>query len=180
MSLNGAKIYGPKQSGILYIKAGTSIEPLIYGGGHEFSLRGGTENVANIIGFAAAMDIAQSKRKDVSRRLEALRDRLEAGLLKNPEVKINGSLKHRIPSISNVQLGGGDGERLMHELDEAGVMVATGAACSAADDSPSHVLTAMGLSEYEANSSLRISLGRMTTEDDINYAVKQISRLIQA
>lgn len=174
MSINGAKIYGPKQTGALCIRGGTELEPLIYGGGQERNMRGGTENVAGIIGFAKAMDIAQSKRVEEVQRLSQLRDMFESKVLEATKAEVNGSTKHRLPNISNLTFGDVDGERIVQELDEQGLMVATGAACSAADEGPSHVLKAMGLSDSAANGSLRISFGASTTEQQVRRAAELI------
>ena len=175
LSLNGAKMYGPKQSGVLYVKAGTTLQPLIFGGGQERGLRGGTENVASIIGFAAALDSAQQQHQEESVRLQVLRDELESRLLTGiKDAQVNGSRRHRLPNILNVSIPGLDGERFVQELDEEGVMIATGAACSADDDGPSHVLLAMGVSDDLARGSLRFSLGRQTTTDDIIQTVKTV------
>ena len=178
MSLNGAKIYGPKQSGALYSKGGLELEPLIYGGGQERSLRGGTENVAQIIGFSAALDRAQADRQPESKRLQILRDGLERMLVDSIDgLTINGSKKHRLPNLSNMTIPGIDGERVVLELDEKGIQAATGAACSAGDGESSHVLIAMGKTEAEARGSLRLSLGRHTDQTDIEYAAQQIIEL---
>jgi cysteine desulfurase len=178
MSLNGGKIYGPKQSGILYIKTGVELEPLIVGGGQEFGLRSGTENVASAIGFAAALEIAQARRQTESKRVMQLR-RVFADQLaeKIPQVKINGPKKHIAPHLINVTIPDTDNERLMMELDEAGIICAVGSACSASRDEASHVLSAIGLSESEARSTLRFSMGRQTAQADIKAAVTQLALL---
>lgn len=173
MSINGGKMYGPKQTGVLFIKAGMSLQPLIFGGGQEFGMRPGTENVAGIVGLAAALDIAQSQRGEESKRLTGIRNIFATELQKHiPASVINGFLKHSAPHILNVRFPNYDNERLMMELDEAGIQVATGSACSASSDEPSHVLSAIGLSEAEARSSLRFSLGRQTSLDDVNQVVR--------
>lgn len=172
MSINGGKIYGPKQSGALYVKAGVKLQPLIVGGGQEFNLRSGTENVASVIGLAAALKLAQSRRKDEAARVTRLRDLfIEELKQKIPEAIVNGPLKSAAPHILSVTLPGADNERLMMQLDEAGVQAATGSACAAVNIAPSHVLSAIGLSDAQARSTLRFSLGRHTTEEDINKVV---------
>lgn len=178
MSINGSKIYGPKQSGVLYVRAGTSLMPLIVGGGQEFGLRSGTENVAGAIGLATAFDIAQAQHTKENKRLTEIRD-VFANLLQKhlPASVINHSLKHSAPHILNVRFPGQDNERLMMELDEAGVQVAVGSACSASSDEPSHVLSAIGLSRAEAQSSLRFSMGRQTRLEDISQTVDLLARL---
>ena len=179
MTINGGKIYGPKQTGALFIKAGVKLSPQVIGGGQEFGVRSGTENVAGIIGLTVALQIAQRKHSSEAKRLSSLRQRFEAGLLElAPEIKINGSKKHRAPHISSVTFPGTDNERLMMELDEAGVMAAIGSACSASSDEPSHVLSAIGLSAVDARSTLRFSLGCPTTEAEIDYAVKTLKSIL--
>ncbi len=175
LTLSAAKIYGPKQVGCLYIKSGTEIEPLIYGGGQERSLRGGTENVAGVIGFAKALDLVQNKRREEARRVNELRNRLKDYLTGNvSDAQVVGTMKKRLPNNLSIHFPGIDGERLVMELDERGVMTATGAACDASSDEPSHVLKALEFSDVAANSSIRISLGQATTKKDIDSAAKTI------
>jgi cysteine desulfurase len=177
MSLNGGKIYGPKQAGVLYIKAGTKLKPLIFGGGQEFGLRSGTENLAAAAGFAAALAAAQQKRPGESKRITELRRHFEQLVSeKIPAAIVNGPDK-RAPHLSSITFPGTDNERMMMELDEAGIMCAAGSACSAARDEASHVLSAIGLSEAEARSTLRFSLGRQTTQADIQKAADELARL---
>lgn len=177
MSINGSKIYGPKQSGALFVKTGTDLAPLIVGGGQEFGLRSGTENVAGAIGLATAFDIVQAQHHQERQRLEKILSIFATRLQKNiPLSVINGSLEYLAPHILNVEFPGYDNERLMMELDEAGVQVATGSACSASSDKPSHVLSAIGLSKKSAQSSLRFSIGRYTGLDDISQTVKLLAR----
>ncbi|MBI2285235.1 cysteine desulfurase [Candidatus Saccharibacteria bacterium] len=178
MSINGGKIYGPKQSGALYVKAGIKLHPLIVGGGQEFNLRSGTENVAGAVGLAAALKLAQERRNAEMIRLSHLRNlfvnELEKAL---PNVTINGSKKHQAPHIISVTFPEIDNERLMMQLDEAGVQAATGSACAAARVEPSRVLSAIGLSDDEARATLRFSLGRQTTEADILKTVELLNKL---
>jgi cysteine desulfurase len=178
MSINGGKIYGPKQSGALYVRAGIVLEPLVLGGGQERGLRSGTENVAGIVGFSKALELAQTMRHEELERLKKLRDRF-LGLLeeKLPEVSINGSLKYRLPNNVHLTIPGQDNERLIFELDEAGIMAAAGSACSASSEEPSHVLKAIGVTDEEAQASLRFTMGRSTTEDDIDQTVQLLERL---
>ena len=178
MSINGGKIYGPKQSGALYVKAGTKLQPLVVGGGQEFNLRSGTENVPGAIGLAAALTLAQESRKNETIRLTALRDLFIKQLETNiPAAVINGSKKNRSPHIISVTFPGSDNERLMMQLDEAGIQVAAGSACSAASVEPSHVLSAIGLSDEEVRSTLRFSIGRQTNKDDIRKTVEILNKL---
>ncbi|HEU5005314.1 MAG TPA: cysteine desulfurase family protein [Candidatus Saccharimonadales bacterium] len=176
MSINGGKLYGPKQSGTLYIKAGVKLQPLIVGGGQEFGLRSGTENVAGDVGLSKALDIAQKMRGQESERVMNLRQQFEQMISeKFPQAVVNGSSKHRAPHIISVTFAGVDNERLMMQLDEAGIICAVGSACSASSAEASHVLSAIGLSPEEARSTLRFSLGRQTTEADIQKTVKVLA-----
>lgn len=166
MTLNGSKIYGPKQTGILYVRAGVTLEPLIYGGGQERHLRSGTENVAGIVGFAKALELAQAERQAESARLAALRDDLMKRLQAMDGVTVNGDVRHRLPNNINVTISGIDGETAVLYLDNKGIMASTGSACTTGGTEPSHVLLAIGRSESEATSSLRFTLGRQTEADD--------------
>ncbi len=175
MTLSAAKIYGPKQVGCLYVKGETELEPLIYGGSQEKSLRGGTENVAGIIGFAKALNLVQTDRHEEAKRVSELRNQLMKTLLVSIDgAQVAGTMKKRLPNNLNVYFPGVDGERLVMKLDERGVMVATGAACEASNDEPSHVLKALRQSNEKAHSSLRISLGRDTNAGEIKKAGKTI------
>lgn len=172
MTLNGGKIYGPKQSGVLFASHTVRLQPIIRGGGQERNYRSGTENVAGCIGFAKALQLAQTSRYAESERLTVLRDlayRLVTERL--PETIINGSRKHRLPNNIHLTLPGQDNERLLVELDERGILAAAGSACSASDDEPSHVLRAMGISDPDAQASLRLTMGRETTEASVRELV---------
>lgn len=178
MSLNGGKIYGPKQTGCLYIKSGVTLEPMLLGGGQERGLRSGTENVAGLVGFAQALEISQKKRVKESSRLVILRDRLISKLLKIEGVVLNGGVKLRLPNNVNISIKDVNGETLLHYLDHAGIMAATGAACSANKDSMSATLLSIGLSKAQANCSLRLSLGRQSSQADVDIAAKTIAALV--
>lgn len=178
MTLNGGKIYGPKQSGILFVKAGLELRPLITGGGQEHGLRSGTENVPAIMGFSTALSLVQADRHDEAHRLRTLQQHFFAGLPKAVSTAvINGSLKHRLPNNLHFTVAGSDNERLLMELDEAGIQAAAGSACSASDETPSHVLRAMGLSDQEAQASLRLTMGRQTTADQLDHVLDTLSKL---
>lgn len=181
MTLNGGKIYALKQSGCLYVRVGTELEDFMQGGGQERGVRSGTENVPAQIAFATMLQKVQADRKNESQRLLHLRQLLLATLSqKFPDIALNGDKKKRLPNNLNILVPGADGERLLMELDEAGVMVATGSACTASNDEPSHVLLALGLDQPEANASLRITLGRTTTEDEVETAGERIAEVIAA
>ncbi|HET9721718.1 MAG TPA: cysteine desulfurase family protein [Candidatus Saccharimonadales bacterium] len=179
MSLNGGKIYGPKQSGALYVKAGTQLRPLIVGGGQEQGLRSGTENTGAIMGFARALESAQEKRGAEAKRVAQMRESFEKQLLEQlPQAKINGAARHRAPHIISLSLSGQDNERLMMELDELGIECAVGSACSASRQEASHVLSAIGMSDKQARSTLRFSLGKHTTTAEIKKTTAELVRLI--
>jgi cysteine desulfurase len=181
LTLNGGKIYGPKQSGILYVKSSVQLTPLIFGGGQERGLRSGTENPAASIGFARALELAQGGRRQEAHRLQGLQQHFLALLQQMlPQAVINGSKTRRLPSNMHLTIPGTDNERLLIQLDEAGVMAAAGSACSASDDEPSHVLRALGLSDEQARSSLRFTMGRDTTEAAIEQAATILAQLVNA
>jgi cysteine desulfurase len=176
MTVNGGKIYGPKQSGVLFVGAGTNLEPLILGGGQERGVRSGTENVAGAIGLSVALDLIQQNRHEESRRLQELQkyffEQLET---KIPQATINGSQKKRLPNNVHITIPGADNERLLMQLDEAGILAAAGSACSASNEEPSHVLRAMDLTDADAQASLRFTMGRGTTKADIDRTIQMLS-----
>jgi cysteine desulfurase len=180
MTLNGGKMYGPKQSGILYVAGGTELEPLIRGGGQERNVRSGTENVPAIIGLAKALELAQAGRKTESERLEKLRDmaikQLESRI---PGLEITGSRRFRAPNNVHFTKDGVDNERLLFELDERGIAAAAGSACSASSEEPSHVLKALGCSDAQARSSLRLSFGHDTDEAAIQTLIETLVDLLK-
>lgn len=179
MTLNGGKIYGPKQSGILFVRTGTKLDPQILGGGQERGLRSGTENVPGIVGFAAALKEAESLRESESSRLSKLRDKFIDDITsRSSKISINGSTDYRLPNNVHITVAGVDNERLMMELDEKGIMTATGSACSASSDEPSHVLKQIGLDDNSARSSLRISMGRQTSGSDMDLLANELIALV--
>lgn len=179
MTLNGGKIYGPKQSGVLFIKTGVVISPIIHGGGQERGLRSGTENTAACIGFATALQITSNLRKDETYRLGQLQKYFISSLEnKIPEIQINGSMKYRLPNNIHITLPGTDNEKLLYGLEEKGVICAAGSACSASSEEASHVLLSMGLSEAEARASIRISMGRDTTKSDVDQFLISLESLL--
>lgn len=179
MTLNAAKCYGPKQVGVLWVRGGLMLNPLVSGGGQELGLRSGTEHVAGTIGCAEAFTIAVSERKNESYRLGQLRDRLQMRLENDIEgIVVNGHPKRRSPHILHVSLDGLDGERVVFALDEHGIMAATGSACAANHGTRSHVLKAIGMSDSLADGSLRFTVGRHTTEELIDEAASIIVSVI--
>ncbi len=178
MTINSGKIYGPKQSGILYVKAGVQLEPLIIGGGQEMGIRAGTENVAGAIGLATALELAQQRKSAEVKRISELKTQFIEGIERIANAQINGSLKMSAPHIISVTFGGADNERLMMELDERGIQAAVGSACSASSDELSHVLKAIGLSDEQARSTLRFSFGRLTSQEDITKTLQTLKELL--
>ncbi|MEX1995684.1 MAG: cysteine desulfurase family protein [Candidatus Saccharimonadales bacterium] len=178
MSINGGKIYGPKQTGFLFVRTSVELKPLILGGGQERGLRAGTENVAGVVGLAAALKLAVEGRVQETARVKALNELFREGLAAHiPTAAVNGSLKHRSPHILSITFAGYDNERLMMELDEAGVKAAVGSACSASSEEPSRVLAAMGLPAELIRSTLRFSFGKSTTKQNIRDTVQVLSKL---
>ncbi|MFH1211600.1 MAG: IscS subfamily cysteine desulfurase [Candidatus Woesearchaeota archaeon] len=173
LSLNGSKIYAPKGIGLLYVKSGTPIKPIIHGGHQEFGLRAGTENIAFITGFAKALEIADAEKEAESKRLKKLRDRLEIELINRiPESFVNGHPKERLPNILNITVLNVEGEALLLKLDKEGICASTGSACTSDSLEPSHVLLGIGLPYEAAHGSLRFSLGKNTSEDDIDKVIE--------
>lgn len=167
MTLNGGKLYGPKQTGVLYVGSHVKLSPVILGGGQERGLRSGTENIAGAIGFAAALDKAQKLRAAEAKRLGDVQHDVFRRLNEQlPAARLNGSVKTRLPNNVHLTVPGYDNERLLVQLEEEGFLAAAGSACSASSDEPSHVLRALGLTDDEARSSLRFTFGRFTTDED--------------
>jgi cysteine desulfurase len=175
LSLSGHKLYAPKGVGALYVRSGTRLRQLLYGGHHQRGFRPGTENVAGIVGLGKAAELAQNSLVSDAQQVSTLRDKLEHGLLDRvPQVRVNGSGASRTPNTTNLMFSGIDGEALVIALDLRCLACSVGAACSSGAVEPSHVLTAIGLSQEEAKSSLRFSLGRHTTESEIDFALEVI------
>ena len=173
LSLSGHKLYAPKGIGAIYIKGGTRLRQLLYGGHHQRGFRPGTENVAGIVGLGKAAELARISLAEDAMRISTLRDRLEEGLLSRiPDARANASRAPRTPNTSNITFPGIEGEALIIALDLKGLACSTGAACSSGAVEPSHVLTAIGLPAPEARASIRFSLGRHTTAAEIDAAVE--------
>ncbi len=177
MTINGGKIYGPKQSGALFVGAQVQLRPLVLGGGQERNLRSGTENVAQCVGLAEALDITQKMRSEETKRLQELQTYFFAELEKAvPMAVINGSRKKRLPNNLHITIPGIDNERVLMQLDEVGILAAAGSACSASDEEPSHVLRAMGVGETDAQASLRFTTGRGTTREHMDMLLAELQR----
>jgi cysteine desulfurase len=180
LTLNAAKVYGPKQVGLLYAARTVRLQPQIVGGGQEAGLRSGTENVAGVIGFARALSLADDHRHDEVMRLSKLRDDLQKKLTDAfPEAVISGHHKYRLASHLHISFPGFDAERLIFGLEARGVLLATGSACAANKGTRSHVLIAIGLEPSVADGSLRISLGKSTDQAAIDAAAEAIIAEVQ-
>jgi cysteine desulfurase len=180
LSLSAHKLYGPKGVGALYIRNGTRLESIIQGGGHERGLRSGTENIAGIVGLARAADLAGETMTMEAERLTRLRDRLaELVLLKVKEAWINGTMKMRLPGNLNFGFKYVEGESLLLFLDSKGISVSTGSACSSHKLEPSHVLLSLGLKPEECHGSLRITLGRSNTLEEVDYVALGIAETVE-
>ena len=180
LSLTAHKFYAPKGAGVLYVKRGTQLEPLLSGGGQERQRRSGTENVPYIVGMAVGLELAEAERDDFVARTGRLRDMAEAGILgRLPDTKINGDREHRVSNITNLSFPGVQGEPILLGLDFKAIAASSGSACSSASLEPSHVLTAMGLSPELAVGSVRISLGRLTTEREVSSIVTAIPEIVE-
>lgn len=175
LTLNSGKIYGPKQVGLLWISSEAKLVPQILGGGQEGGYRSGTENVAGTIGFALALEIAQDHRRFEFDRLLELRDFFQSELTNAfPDAVVSGDVKNRLPNYLHISFPGLDAERLIFLLEDKGVLVASSSACSANKGVRSHILSAIGVDARVANASLRITLGRLSNEDNIKRAAKII------
>ncbi len=173
LSVSAHKLYGPRGVGLMYLRKRTRIDPLLHGGGQERGRRAGTHNTPGIIGMAKAFDLAAESMSDDAVREGALRDRLWSGLSESIEaIHLNGDLVHRLPGNLNVRVEGIEGEAMILMLDMEGICVSSGSACTTGSLEPSHVLLAMGIPAENAHGSLRITLGRSTTPEDIDHFIK--------
>jgi cysteine desulfurase len=180
LTISGHKIHAPQGVGALYVRKGTELQPLFYGGRHERSRRAGTENVPGIVGLGKAAQLAKdSLVRGDDKNLAALRDRLQRGILAQvEEAVVNGDNVARVPNTTNIRFDHIEGEAMVIALDLKGLAVSTGAACSSGAIEPSHVLVAMGLKKDEARASIRFSLGKQTTEEDIDFALALVPATI--
>lgn len=180
LSISAHKIYGPKGVGALYVRSGTPLEPQFHGGHHERDRRPGTENVPGIVGLGKAADLARKNLQTDCARITTLRNRLEDALLAAcGDARVNGNRAQRVSNTSNISFHAAGGEALVIALDLQGIACSTGAACSSGAVGPSHVLLAIGLSPDEARSSLRFSLGRTTTAEEIDRAITTIPQAVE-
>lgn len=180
LSLSAHKFYGPKGIGALYIKKGTRISPLIFGGAQEKNRRAGTENVPGIVGLGKAAELALSNMGSESKNTIRLRDKLINGILnKIPDSFLNGDSKNRLPNNVNVSIKYVEGESMLLNLDLKGIAASTGSACSSGSLEPSHVLMSLGLPHEYAHGSLRFSLGRLTKEEEIDYVLAELPLIVE-
>jgi len=179
LSLSAHKLHAPKGIGLLYVKRGVKYQPYVVGGGQERGRRGGTENVPGIVGFGRAAELAMARLGDEDTRVRSLRDKLEEGILKSiPGTARNGAKEPRLPNTSNIAFAGVEAEGILMLLDQAGICVSSGSACTTGSLEPSHVLTAMGCSAARARSSIRFSLGIYNTEAEVDYVLKHLAETI--
>ncbi len=177
LTISGHKIYGPKGVGALFIRQGIEISPIFYGAKQERGVRPGTENTAAIVGLSQAVEDLQ---KNMTEKTEKLRDRIIDTILSEiPQTRLNGSRERRLPNNINISFKGVEGESLLIALDQKGIAVSTGSACASRSLLPSYVLLAIGLSHEEAHGSLRVTLGRMTTEKEVDYFLEQLPLIVE-
>jgi cysteine desulfurase len=179
LSASGHKFGAPKGVGFLYVKNGTRLNSLIHGGKQEQGVRGGTENILGIISMAAALEDAVEHMEERNACVKCLRDKLLDRLLQIPGSHLNGSLKNRVPSNINIRFDGVSGSKLVTLCNLYGICISSGSACNEGISEPSHVLKAIGLTDEEALSSVRITLGHENTEEEINYAADIITKLVE-
>ncbi|CAA7601544.1 cysteine desulfurase [Acididesulfobacillus acetoxydans] len=181
LTVSSHKIYGPKGVGALYVRKGIRLVPRVYGGGQEKKRRSGTENTPGIIGFGKACELAQARMADEAAKLTGLRDRLMDGILERIDfVKVNGPRgAKRLPNNVNVSVQYVEGESLLLSLDMVGIAASSGSACTSGSLDPSHVLLAMGMPHEIAHGSLRFSLGRQNTEEDVDYVLEQLPKIVE-
>lgn len=179
LSASSHKLHGPKGAGFLYVKKGVNIQPLIHGGGHEFGKRSGTENISGIVGLGKACEIAQRDMEKDVKHITKLRDKLIKCVLERiPKAYINGDMEKRLPNNAHFRFDFIEGEALLLRLDMDGIGGSTGSACSTKSLKPSHVLTALGLKTVQAHGSLRLTLSKYNSEEEVDYVVERLPQVI--
>jgi cysteine desulfurase len=180
LAISGHKFHAPKGVGALFVRRGTKFKPFMAGGHQENGRRAGTENVAIIMGLAKACELARKTMEEENARTRLLRDRLEEGILaKFPNVRINGDVENRLPNTLNVSFEYIEGEAIAYHLSDLGICISTGSACASGSLDPSHVIRAMGVPFIAVHGSVRFSLSRYTTPEDIDYALEKIPPVIK-
>lgn len=180
LSISGHKLHAPKGVGVLYVRRGTDVAPFIVGGHQEFGKRAGTENVAGIVGIGKACELAQQNLEHENSRVAQMRDRLEAALLaKCPDTRVNGDRQNRLANTSNISFEYIEGEAILLMLNQLGVAASSGSACTSGSLEPSHVLRAMGVPFTAVHGSIRFSLSRYNTDEEIDYVIKEMPGVIR-
>ncbi len=179
LSVSSHKLYGPKGVGALYVREDVNLEPLSHGGGHEHGVRSGTENVAGVAGFGEACRIAEVEMSAEEPRLIKLRDRLISRILEIKDTSLNGHPTKRLPNNANLSFKYIEGESLLLKLDDKGVAASSGSACSSTSSDPSHVLLAIGLKPEDARGSLRLTLGRWTSDEEVDYVLEVLPGIVE-
>ncbi len=179
LSISAHKIYGPKGVGALYVKKGTKIDAIIHGGGHERGLRSSTENIPGIVGLAKACSLAGERMEVDVKKMKRLRDMLIKGVLEIEESHLNGHPEKRLPNNAHFYFKGIEGESLILMLDDAGIAASTGSACSSKKLMPSHVLLAIGLRPEDAHGSLRLTLGRENSKEEVEYVLETLPKIVK-
>ena len=179
LSLSGHKLHGPKGIGVLYVRKGTRISPFILGGHQEAGRRAGTENVPGIIGLGKACELAAESLEEENDRIKCLRDKLENAILeKCPDCRLNGDKENRLPNTTNISFEYIEGEAILLMLDKYGICASSGSACTSGSLEPSHVLRAMGVPFTAAHGSIRFSLSRYNTEEEVNYTIEKMPEIV--
>ncbi len=180
LSISGHKINAPKGVGALYVKQGIEFDKFMNGGHQERNKRAGTENLAEIVGFGKACEIAKNNLENHNKYLKELRDYFISELMKTEKnIKINGSMKNRLPGNMNISIKGVDATKLLLELDKKGICISTGSACNSGETTPSHVLTAIGLKSDDAKSAIRVTFGENNTKEEIDFLIENICKYIK-
>ncbi len=178
LSISSHKIYGPKGVGALYVRKGVKLQPIVHGGGHEGGLRSSTHNMPGVIGLGKACELAKKRMGKDTKYIKNLRDKLIKNILQIEESYLNGHPEKRLVNNAHFRFTGIEGESLLLRLDEKGIATSTGSACSSMKLKASHVLTAIGLSPVEAHGSIRLSLGRESTEDEVSYVSEMLQEIV--
>jgi cysteine desulfurase len=179
LSISAHKLHGPKGVGVLYVRKGTRLSPFMIGGHQETGRRAGTENVPGIIGLGRACELAAENIKEENTRVKSLRDKLENAILKScPDSRVNGDTKNRLPNTTNISFEYIEGEAILLMLDKFGICASSGSACTSGSLEPSHVLRAMGVPFTAAHGSIRFSLSRYNTEDEVDYTIQKMPEIV--